>query len=315
MKTLRLAIVSLTAAFGALIASAQQAPAEAFVASVSGSVTVLKPGAAAPTAVVIGETLPEGSVITTGDDGSALIESHKGVQTGVGAKSSVAVGVHTVSADGVRTAVIDLKQGTTVSVLDPSKRSVNNYAVRTPKGVAAARGTTYSTKVTLSSGGVATVTVNTLTGAVSFSVGGETVSVTAGNSANSNSTTVTTIAQALAAANPQEQAEIAEALNATVAVVAIIAQAAPATGDTNAAATLASVTAVVNTTIEQVAATNPALAASMQTGLAAASNPPPVQVITNPTTGDVTNIVVPPPTATPTNPIIDITVTSPSSVN
>lgn len=313
MKTIRLAIVSLTAAFGALIASAQQAPSEAFVASVSGSVTVLKPGAAAPTAAVIGETLPEGSVVTTGADGSALIESHKGIQTGIGAQSSVAVGMHTVSSDGVRTAVIDLKKGTTVSVLDPSKRSVNNYAVRTPKGVAAARGTTYSTTVTLSSGGVATVTVNTLTGAVSFSVdNGTTISVTAGNSANSNSSSSTTIAQALAGASPEAQAEIAEALKVTVTVVAIVAQAASTTGDTNAAATLASVTAEVNTTIEQVAATNPALAASMRADLVVATNPPNVEVVTNPDTGGK-SIIVPSNDATPAESIIDITITSPSA--
>lgn len=308
MKTIRLALLSFAAVLGSLVASAQQAPAEAFIASVSGAATVTAPGSTKATPVVAGEKLPEGSTVKTSEGGSVLIQSHQGIQTGVGSKSTVTIGTHGVSSDGVRTAVIDLKEGTTVSVLDPSKRAVNNYAVRTPKGVAAARGTTYSTTVTLSSGGEAVVTVNTLTGAVSFSiVGGATISVTEGHSASSNSSSATTIAAAIAAASPEQKQDIAEALTATVSVVAIIAQASPATGDTNAAATLASVTAVVNATIQEVAATNPDLATSLTADVRAASNPGPVTVITSPDGTTTINQPSPAPGAAAT-PAIDITV-------
>ena len=348
MKTIRLALISLAAAFGVLVASGQQAQ----VVSVTGSATVLKPGATAAVPLVIGEALPEGSVITTGKGASALIESHSGIQTGVGSESSVGVGAHSVSADGVRTAVIDLKNGTTVSVLDPSKRSVNNYAVRTPKGVAAARGTTYSTKVTLSSGGEAIVTVNTLTGSVSFAiVGGPTVAVTEGRSMASNHSTSTTLAAAITGASSDaERTAITEAIEATVAVVSIIAQAAPQVGDApgQAQVTLLAVARTVTFAANEVAKTDPAAGQALVTSTvttvreyagsssnqvvnqvssassaelqatvqAAAAAPVEVKTVTvTPATDSApTTITAPAPTATPTQPTPDITIVeSPSA--
>jgi hypothetical protein len=225
MKTIRLALVSLAASFGSLISFAQQTQADAFVSSVTGSAMVLAPGATEAVPVVIGQKLPEGSTITTAEGANVLIQSHEGIQTGVGAKSSVVVGAHTVSSDGVRTAVIDLKEGTTVSVLDPAKRSVNNYAIRTPKGVAAARGTIYSTTVTLSNNQVAVVKVNTITGAVSFSIAdGETISVVAGNTADNNSTAATPVATAYAGATDADKAAILETVKLSATVVAILSK-------------------------------------------------------------------------------------------
>jgi hypothetical protein len=40
--------------------------------------------------------------------------------------------------------LLDLKSGNIVAKLNPAKKGVNNYAVRTPKGVAAARGTVFT---------------------------------------------------------------------------------------------------------------------------------------------------------------------------
>ncbi len=48
-------------------------------------------------------------------------------------------------------AIIGLTTGSVVSKLDPSKKSINDYSVSTPKGVAAARGTEY--KVVVASNG------------------------------------------------------------------------------------------------------------------------------------------------------------------
>jgi hypothetical protein len=261
MKSIHLALLSFATLVGSLVASAQQATATAYVSSVDGSATYLAPGSNEAKAVVIGQPLPEGSVITTDASSSLIIVSHEGIQTGLGPKSTAAIGTHSVSADGVRTAVIDLKLGTTVSVLDPTKRASNNYAIRTPKGVAAARGTTYSTSVTLSSGGEAIVTVNTVTGEVSFSIisaGGSaprTISVSEGNSANSSSTVSATIADALTtASSPTAQADMVEALNATVAVVSMIANASTGSADAgNANKTLNTVVANVTKVANEVA--------------------------------------------------------------
>lgn len=265
MKTIRIALVSIVAACGALVARAQQADVQPFVLTVTGKAIVVLADSNKSIPVVAGQVLPEGSSLTTAADGHVIIQSHDGIKTGIGPDSRVSVGSHSISSDGIRTAVIDLNKGTTVSVLDPSRRAVNNYAVRTPKGVAAARGTTYTTTVTLSSGGEAVVTVHTLTGAVSFAiVGGQSVSVTEGNSASSSTGASVSIADAIAAApTPQAKQDIADAINAAVTVTATLAYASGQTGDTGAAATLTSVVTSVTAAANEVAASDPALASSI----------------------------------------------------
>ncbi len=272
MNITRFALLLFAAALSSLVASAQQASSEAFVSSVTGSATVIVPGSTTAVPLVAGQKLPEGSLVATGAGASVLIQSHEGIETGLGANSSATVGMHSVSADGVRTAVIDLKEGTTVSVLDPAKRAVNNYAIRTPKGVAAARGTTYSTSVRLSSGGQAIVTVNTLTGAVSFSiVGGPSLTVSAGNSSNSSSGTVTSISTAVAnASTAQAKQDIADALNAVVTVVAVLAQTSPSVGGGLAQNTLNNVVENVTKVANEISATNSTLAAAIVTSTVAA---------------------------------------------
>jgi len=312
MKTIRLALLSFATVISSLVATAQQAPAEAFVASMSGSATVTAPGSTTAVPLVIGQTLPEGSTVTTAEGGSVLIQSHKGMETGLGSKATAVIGSHSVSADGVRTAVIDLKEGTVVSVLDPSKRATNNYAVRTAKGVAAARGTVYTTTVTLSSGGQVTVTVNTLTGAVSFAIaGGQTVSVAAGNSANSNSTASTPISTALAGANAAEKAELVEAFKLATTVVTIIAVNDQTSDQTNRTALKGTIDTVI---ADFRAGGDTALVSSLLAGFAAGiSAGQSATVVTSPD-GTVQSISAPAPTtgSTPAQ-TIDITIVSPSS--
>ena len=349
MKIIRLSLLSIATFLGSLVASAQQAPTEAIISSLSGSATVLAPGATQGSPAVVGQKLPEGSTIITADGASVVVQSHQGIETGIGAKSSVVVGVHSVSADGIRTAVLDLKKGTTVSVLDPSKRATNNYAIRTPRGVAAARGTTYSTTVKLSSGGEAIVTVNTLTGNVSFSiVGGATISVAEGKSASDKSAAATSISAAISSATPAEQQDIAEALKATVAVVAAISQTTGTSNDGKANALLVTVANTVTTAANEVAKSNPTLAttivtntvvavqqyagstgaaaiatidrvadssiqAAVDAAVAAPAAPVTVTVNTN-AAGETTTITAPVPAPTSTQPEPDITiVVSPSS--
>ena len=177
MKSIRLTLSLFAATMGALVASAQQAPASAVLTQVSGDVTVTVPGSTAAKPAVVGQKLPEGSTVTTAGGSIAIVESFEGIETGLASSTTAVIGTHSVNAQGVRTAVIDVKQGSSISVLDPSKRAVNNYSVKTPKGVAAARGTTYSTTVKLNGSDVV-VTVDTLTGLVNFAG----TDVAAGNS-------------------------------------------------------------------------------------------------------------------------------------
>ena len=50
-----------------------------------------------------------------------------------------------------------LKQGKVLSTLDPARKAINRYGVRTPKGVAAARGTVYAVRVDVMGSSIATM--------------------------------------------------------------------------------------------------------------------------------------------------------------
>jgi hypothetical protein len=228
MKIIRLALFLAATFVGSLVASAQQATTQAFVYSITGSGSMIAPGSDKAVPLVLGLPLPEGATVTTGADSTVMIQSHVGMQTGVGANSTVVVGQHSVSSEGLRTAVIDLKQGTTVSVLDPTKRAVNNYAVRTPKGVAAARGTVYQTTVELSSGGKIVVRVNTITGAVSFAKvdakgnAVDPVEIKEGNAGSTEFEGSKALSAAYTDASGAEKNELVEAVKMAVTIAQIV---------------------------------------------------------------------------------------------
>src|SRR5690606_25640113 len=46
-----------------------------------------------------------------------------------------------------QTALLDLKAGTVVSTIDPAKRAINDYGVRTPRGIASAKGTSFAVSI------------------------------------------------------------------------------------------------------------------------------------------------------------------------
>jgi hypothetical protein len=145
---LRKLILSLTVALGlAAPALAQSTATEATVARVTGTVTAtLADGSTV--AVTEGTKLPQGATITTGDKSEAFLVSHGDTTSVITANSVVEIAeLSTTSAGGKVTeqkATLDLKSGNLVAKLNPNKKSVNNYSVRTPKGVAAARGTTFT---------------------------------------------------------------------------------------------------------------------------------------------------------------------------
>lgn len=139
----------LTTAFAAALLNcvglvqAQDQQTEATITRVTGTATFsVGGGAAQPLAV--GARLPQGAEITTADLSDVMIQAHDGIVAIAGSNTTVTIDQLSVSANGVRNAAIGLKSGNLASSLDPARKNLNNYSVRTPKGVAAARGTTYS---------------------------------------------------------------------------------------------------------------------------------------------------------------------------
>lgn len=147
MNTRKLTLL-FTALVGlAVSAFAQSTATEATVARVTGTVTAtLADGSTV--AVTEGTKLPQGATITTGDKSEAYLVSHGDSTSVITSNSVVEIAeLSTTSAGGKVTeqkATLDLKSGNLVAKLNPAKKSVNQYSVRTPKGVAAARGTVFT---------------------------------------------------------------------------------------------------------------------------------------------------------------------------
>jgi hypothetical protein len=162
------------------------------------------------------------------------------------------------------------------------------------------------------SGGEVLVTVNTLTGVVSFNLGVRRIDVAEGMSANSNSTVASSIAAAIVAAPAEEKLLLVEALKSTVSVVATLAEARKESGDKNADATLQTVLANTAAVAVEIAKTDKTLGDLINSNtLQAQVVDKTVEVITATASGD-TQEQPAPPVITPLSPV-DITIVSPSS--
>jgi hypothetical protein len=148
MNTHKLFLTLLGLFVGLVVTALGQTQAtQATVALVTGQATIPKPdGSSAP--VTAGMKVSAGATINTGAESEVYLESHAGYVTTIKSDSRVLVeDVSTTSENGKvvkENTTMDLKSGNLVALLDPKKKAVNNYQVRTPKGVAAARGTTFS---------------------------------------------------------------------------------------------------------------------------------------------------------------------------
>jgi hypothetical protein len=142
------AIVSVTV----VCVQAAETASEAVVLKVKGAATAVLPGSATPLEIKAGTALPEGTVVETAQDAQVQLQVFSGILTTIEAGSRVKLTkLSLTTSQGVVTkqsAVIGLTLGSVVSKLDPSKKSINDYSVSTPKGVATARGTIYRVVVT-----------------------------------------------------------------------------------------------------------------------------------------------------------------------
>lgn len=140
-------LVSLTA----ICVQAAEVISEAVVLKLSGPVEAVLPGQTKAVAIKIGDKLPQGTAITTSSTGEVELQVFPGTTTTIKAGTKVELEkISLTSSDGVVTkqsSVVSIKVGSVVSSLDPSKKAINDYSIRTPKGVAAARGTVYEVTV------------------------------------------------------------------------------------------------------------------------------------------------------------------------
>ena len=136
-------LVSLTA----VCVQAAEVLSEAVVLKLTGPAEAVFPGQTQPVSLKVGDKLPQGTTITTSSTSEVDVQVFPGTTATIKAGSKVDIEKLALSSsNGVVTkqsSVINLKVGSVVSDLDPAKKSINDYSIRTPKGVAAARGTIY----------------------------------------------------------------------------------------------------------------------------------------------------------------------------
>jgi len=127
-------------------------PGEAVVLTVTGNARSQSSASAAEVALTSGAKLHQGAVIITSDGADVYLQPFNGAVANIKANSKVVIEKLTIAiAGGVvqkQTALLNLKTGVLVSMLDPAKRKIDDYGVRTPKGIATAHGTSFSVSVT-----------------------------------------------------------------------------------------------------------------------------------------------------------------------
>lgn len=133
------------------------------VLSVSGEATLQGPGDPAPRVIKKGDTIVVGTKIITGDGARVILTPLPGVNSIISPKSEVVIERVSVSPPdaatqtSVHSAVLDLKAGAVTTDLKSSPGVALDYGVRTARGLAGARGTTYT--VGINAAGIQTVVV------------------------------------------------------------------------------------------------------------------------------------------------------------
>jgi FecR protein len=128
-------------------------PGEAVVLRVTGEAKAQSTAKSDALEVANGAHLHQGAIIETGPEGEVYLQAYEGAVADIKPNSRVVIEkLATALAGGViqkQTALLDLRRGTIVSVIDPdpAKRLLHNFGVRTPKGIATAHGTSFSVSV------------------------------------------------------------------------------------------------------------------------------------------------------------------------
>lgn len=157
------------------------AETEALVLKLTGMATVRLANQSFDTPVAEGTALARGATIITGDNGELHLQAYPGAIATIRPKSTVEIEQLSVTtANGSITrqsALLNVRAGTVVSMIDPARRLTTDYGVRTPKGIAMAHGTSFAVTVEDES-----FTVASTADTVTFTTpSGDTYTIDAGN--------------------------------------------------------------------------------------------------------------------------------------
>jgi hypothetical protein len=205
---------------GATIATV---PGDARVLRVVGSAEMDLPRSGGIVAVTLGMRVPVGAVLSTGHGSKVYLQAYTGAIAVLQPDSRALVErLETVTANGEiihRRAIFDCQRGTVVSMIDPALHNLDTYAIRTPRGLATAHGTSFAVTVNDTDSSVAA----TADSVVFTGTDGTTYTIQAGNvtftPAGGQAQAPVPLSQAVAA-NPA----FAGVVQAAVATVSTIVQ-------------------------------------------------------------------------------------------
>jgi len=182
-----------------------------------------------------GTKIPVGAVIKTDGNSELYIETLDGAVSTV--KKNTTIALEILNANQAQ---INLTMGDVVSQLDHNRLVNKTYGVRTPKGVASARGTTYAIKVN----GVGYTVITGLNGQVTITGGPSgTVVIDKGG------VSVDGISKTSAQMTDADKAAVKEAATAAATAVAVVAADPGKFGTTNAANAGGELTATMGTIV------------------------------------------------------------------
>jgi hypothetical protein len=143
-STLLLAIVL---GFSATL-NLEAAPVDARVFSVSGKVEAAPPGSTEFAQIREGQTLKDGTMLRTASDGRATVVTTPGSAVRIEPDTQLTLNEMAFETKNgkiaERRARIDLQSGTVSALIDRKTPNVTDFKVRTPQGIAAARGTFFA---------------------------------------------------------------------------------------------------------------------------------------------------------------------------
>ena len=231
IKFLSLVVVCLLAVtLGSTAAFAQMTARIVKINGDARQATVTNPGAA-PTTVVASLIILEGASIETRAGVELFVETFPGAVATIRENSLVRLNsLRLVSAGvdaGKRAAELELQRGSVISTLDPSKQAITKYGIKTPRGVAAARGTVYGVSVIPAAGGGGSSSALVLSGTVVIDRGpGEPpITIPFGQGAVDNDDEASLL-RALIARSPSLAADVLAAVGIVAANVAFATSAA-----------------------------------------------------------------------------------------
>ena len=130
----------------ALFGQGMAAESTGTVSVAVGKVTLIPMGGSSETPLKVGDAVPVGSTVKTGTASRAVIKTTKQSAIRI-AENSQAVFMELVDSDTAPKVLVDLKSGSLGALIQPQAQSTMDFKVKTPSGIAAARGTMFAVAV------------------------------------------------------------------------------------------------------------------------------------------------------------------------